>query len=114
MTALEPARQTQMFETSSMPAVPAFEDFWQLYPRRIAKPDAIKMFFRVAPAERHWVLESTPLWVAFWRAEGREQRFIPYPATFIHRGDWREPPPAVPGPEPAGFAGIRALLGGGG
>jgi len=84
-----------------------FDQWWPLYPRKIAKPDALKAFTRLRVGERLVLAESTPLWVAYFAL--REARFVPYPATFIRSLAWAELPPDER-PEPAGWSGIRAML----
>jgi hypothetical protein len=109
MELLPPAMgQVSLFEGTVAHA--SFDQWWAGYPRKIAKPDALRAFLRVPLSERHWLLECTPLWVAAWAAEGREKRFIPHPASFVNKGYWREAPPEVDDAEPAGFAGIRTML----
>lgn len=86
----------------------SFDEWWPLYPRKIAKADALKAFVRLDAGERLTLLEGTPMWAAYFAM--REARFVPYPATFIRSGSWLEPPP-MDESEPAGWAGIREMLG---
>lgn len=68
----------------------AFEEWWSLYPRKLAKVAARKAWKKVkAPGP---VLEGTRGWVAYWERERTEDRFIPYPATFLNQQRWEETP----------------------
>lgn len=61
-----------------------FSEFWSIYPRKVAKKAAEKAFIRVTK-------RVSPARVAETLAErlkgewqGREARFLPYPATFLN------------------------------
>lgn len=65
----------------------AFEVFWKLYPRKVAKQAAFKAWRatrKTASAES--ICDGAQWWVCEWKRERTEQRFIPYPATFLNSG----------------------------
>ncbi len=65
------------------------EIFWEAYPRRVAKKEAMKALSAVRKANEvpFEILISAVR--AFSRAmEGREMRFVPHPATWIRAGRW--------------------------
>lgn len=63
-----------------------FEDFWSLYPRKVAKKDADKAWKRLTPAEREKAVEAIPKHAAMWE----DPSFIPYPATWLNGARWED------------------------
>ena len=70
-----------------------FDAFWNQFPRKIAKRDAMKAYdssIKTLDDQRR-LKDNTPAWVAEF--EGRDQDKVPYPATFLRKGQWAAPPP---------------------
>jgi hypothetical protein len=71
---------------------PGFAEFWQSYPRKIAKQNAIKAWNKLAPNEAlrtliHAALESqkrSPQWT---KDKGH---FVPFPATWLNGRRWED------------------------
>ena len=73
------------------PAAPAdFDDFWALYPRRVARLHARNVWQRMAAADRRAALEAIPRQAAAWFAEGREPRYIPHAGTWLNGRRWED------------------------
>jgi len=77
---------------------PAFDAFWALYPRKTAKTAALKAWTALNPtaALQRTITEALAWQVARddWLRDGG--KYIPHPATWLHRGQWQdEPPPAA-------------------
>ena len=75
---------------------PPFLDWYQSYPRKVAKRDAEKAYRRLTATERKLLATNTPAWTEEFATRPSDK--IPYPATFISRGAWEEPPPPTTGP----------------
>jgi hypothetical protein len=80
-----------------------FDKFWELYPKKIAKADAIKAWnkaIKVKTAER--LLELTKAY-----AEGKlpDQTYIPYPASWLNKGLYESVEVAEAKPLPKLFVG---------
>jgi hypothetical protein len=80
-----------------------FEKFWELYPKRIAKADALKAWnkaIKVKTAEK--LLELTKAY-----AEGKlpDQTYIPYPASWLNKGLYESVEVAEAKPLPKLFVG---------
>ena len=61
------------------------------YPLKASKQDALKAWTRMSESERAECLSHSPLHVAVWAAWPREERrYIPHPATFLNRRQWRD------------------------
>ena len=80
-----------------------FDKFWELYPKKIAKADALKAWnkaIKVKTAER--LLELTKAY-----AEGKlpDQTYIPYPASWLNKGLYESVEVAEAKPLPKLFVG---------
>jgi predicted transcriptional regulator len=81
----------------------AFDEFWKLYPKKIAKADALKAWnkaIKVKTAEK--LLELTKAY-----AEGKlpEDKYIPYPASWLNKGLYESVEVAEAKPLPKLFVG---------
>lgn len=63
-----------------------FEQFWAIYPRKIAKKFARKSWERMSAAERQSALDAIPNHVRAWR--GKDTKYIPHPASWLNAGRW--------------------------
>lgn len=81
-----------------------FDQFWRVYPRKVAKGAAEKAWAQMRPPLQDVI--SSLQWRAndpAWAKEGGQ--FIPHPATWLRAKGWLdEPPPQSPGAA-AGFSG---------
>lgn len=73
--------------------VEGFANWYEKYPRKVARRDAAKAYRREIKTEedRLLALANLELWKAVWT----DMQFIPYPATFLNRGQWQEKPPEM-------------------
>ena len=73
-----------------------FDDFWILYPRHVAKKDALKAWLKIDPGSHAEILTSLVAWRGVWLARG-EPQYIPYPASWLNGERWEDelPPGAV-------------------
>ena len=81
----------------------SFDEFWKLYPKRVAKADALKAWnkaIKVKTAEE--LLKLTKAY-----AEGKlpEQTYIPYPASWLNKGLYESVEVAEAKPLPKLFIG---------
>ena len=60
-----------------------FEEFWTIYPRKVQKAHALKMWNRLTGEEKKAALAALPAHVKHWN--GKELEFIP------HAGSWLNP-----------------------
>lgn len=69
-----------------------FSDFWQEYPRKVAKPDAVKAFAKLKMNDELMELLMAGLFRAIesesWLKDGG--KFIPYPATWLNGRRWED------------------------
>lgn len=77
-------------------AATSFEDFWEVWPKKVAKPDAKRAWDKATlsvPGER--IVSAA---IAYRDNPGiPERQFIPYPATWLNRAGWDDELPAPRG-----------------
>lgn len=61
-----------------------FDQFWTLYPKRVAKRDAEKAFAKLSVDEKAKALEALPTHIRYWDIKGTEKHYIPHPATWLN------------------------------
>lgn len=68
----------------------AFDDFWQLYPRRVAKKDAEKAWKAVPREAYPLIFAALPKQrqTDDWRRDSG--KFIPYPASYLRGERWTD------------------------
>jgi hypothetical protein len=70
----------------------AFTSWWEAYPRKENKKDAVAAWNRLTPTSElaEKVLRALAAQKEQWRAEARERRYIPYPATWLNKRRWED------------------------
>lgn len=77
---------------ASRPAPDGFDEWWDLYPRKVARKKAEQAYKAAlrggaTPAELLTGLEASR---RSWAIEGREKTKLPYPATWLNQGRWED------------------------
>jgi len=68
-----------------------FQEFYQNYPRKVGLKDAYRAWSsHVKPDERHVVAQRAKAYSAMCDAEGKETKYIPYPARWLNQGRWND------------------------
>ena len=67
-----------------------FEQFWSLYPRRVAKKDALKAWQKLSPEQQQKALEKIPKHSKCWCAECRQPHYIPLAGTWLRSERWTD------------------------
>lgn len=67
-----------------------FEKFWETYPKKVGKKDALKAWKQIKNPDIDEILEGLKNWQKSkqWNDDGG--RYIPYPATFLRAERWKE------------------------
>jgi hypothetical protein len=85
-------RQLRRRTAASVEYPPGFLKFWQAYPKKVAKGDALKAW----PGDE---LAEVILRAVTWQAAAwKEPRFIKHPATWLRARCWEDEPPQGPRP----------------
>lgn len=74
-----------------------FDRFWQAYPRKVAKKDALKAWsaLKVDEALADAIVKGVKEWSKTQQWRQNAGQYVPYPATFLRRAQWEEIPPAA-------------------
>ena len=69
-----------------------FQEFWEAYPRKIAKLDATRAFMRAVQTGTPpgAIIEGARRFAFLCRREGTERQYIPHPATWLNGGRWED------------------------
>lgn len=80
-----------------------FEEFWKLYPRKVAKRTAEMAFKRLTKDEQEAAVEALPTHLRYWKLKETSTEFIPHASTWLNQGRWEDEldmqekkPPALP------------------
>ena len=94
---------------------PLFSEFWQAYPRKVAKDAARKAWDKRKPDEALLKVMLAAIALQKGSRQWLEEngRFIPHPATWLNKGQWQdepEPPPSGPNTQGPANPFLRADL----
>ena len=68
----------------------SFEQFWSLYPRKIAKGAALKAWTRLTPIKQQQALEALPNHVKYWQLKQTEKEYICHASTWLNQWRWMD------------------------
>ena len=69
-----------------------FEEFWLVFPRRVARKDALKAWSRISPELYPKIITAVVAWRAVWMS--RELQYCPHAATFLNGERWDDELPS--------------------
>lgn len=82
----------------------AFDRFWSIYPKKVGKKDAVKVWNQICPNPdlTNQIVHGVERWKRSEQWTKDDGRFIPYPATFLRGERWNEYDCAevIPSPKP--------------
>jgi hypothetical protein len=64
----------------------SFADFYNLYPRKMAKKDAEKAWRALTLDEQTKALDALPNHLKYWKIKETLKDYIPYPASWLRAG----------------------------
>jgi hypothetical protein len=80
-----------------------FEEFWKLYPRKVSKRVAQKIWERMTKDEQEAAFEALPVHIKYWKLKETDTEFVPHAGTWLNQGRWEDEldmqekkPPALP------------------
>jgi Helix-turn-helix domain len=92
-----PSKEEPSSKDIARSRLPGFENFWEIYPRKVGKPNAERAWLsrvrddKLAPE----VIAGVMDWMR--SAQWEDPQFIPYPATFLNQKRWQDSPEVVNG-----------------
>ncbi len=69
---------------------PTFDDFWSLYPRKVARRYAEQCWNRLKLQQRVDAIKALPNHIRIWAAEGRDSTIIPHASTWLNGWRWED------------------------
>jgi hypothetical protein len=79
-------------DTRSTEVDPMFLRFWENYPRKVGKKQALKAWNRYAKRNQPKILDGLTAWNQHWRHEKTETQYIPHPTTWLRQERWEDHP----------------------
>lgn len=67
-----------------------FEDFWNLYPKKVDRKNSSSKFLKIKEKEISRVMEWLKKYLHKWTSEWTEKQFIPNPTTWLHQERWND------------------------
>ena len=67
-----------------------FDEFWSLYPRKVAKAVARKSFAKLNEKQQLDACKALPNHLAYWKSKETELEFIPHPSTWLNQERWED------------------------
>ena len=82
--------ETEKKETAGAEASLCFEDFWNVYPRKVGKKAAGTAFKKIKPSQKLIIkmIETVEAFIKSKQWQNENGRFIPNPATWLNQGRW--------------------------
>ena len=67
-----------------------FNEFWQQYPRKIARRYAEKCWRRLTEEEKKKAVSALPAHLKWWAREGRDWGYVPHASTWLNQARWED------------------------
>ena len=67
-----------------------FDEFWMMYPRKVAKRTAQSSWNRLSELEQKEALDALQNHLKYWKLKETSKEFIPHPATWLNQGRWED------------------------
>jgi hypothetical protein len=67
-----------------------FDEFWSLYPRKIAKATARKAWAKLSAEQQLMAAKAIDTHCQYWSAKETELEFIPHCATWLNQERWED------------------------
>lgn len=68
----------------------SFADFWQAYPKRVARKDALKAWSRINPSDYPKILRAVSLAKQTEQWQKDEGQYIPHAASYLRGERWED------------------------
>jgi len=67
-----------------------FDEFWMLYPRKVAKASARKAWKKLTEAQQLEAAKAIANHCQYWKAKETALEFIPHAATWLNQERWED------------------------
>ena len=88
-------RNKEKKKDNSLSGETGFEVFYSAYPKKVAKPDALKAWLKLKPDDDLFreIITGLYKWIASDQWQRDDGRYIPYPATWLNHQRWEDDVP---------------------
>ena len=62
-----------------------WEDFWELYPRKVGKKMARTAWLKLTDKQKVAAMTALPNHLQYWKQKETDSEFIPFPATWLNQ-----------------------------
>ena len=62
-----------------------WEDFWELYPRKVGKKVARTAWLKLTDKQKVAAMTALPNHLQYWKQKETDSEFIPFPATWLNQ-----------------------------
>jgi hypothetical protein len=69
-----------------------FDEFWKIYPRRVGRKVAARLWEKIPMIERPRVIQVLKMWKCTAQWHDSDGQFIPYASTFLNQERWKDEP----------------------
>ena len=85
-------KETNTKENIQKKYICSFEDWWKLYPRKVAKKKAESIYLKKATDKEieQSMFDGLRKYIAKWEAEGQEKEYIPHASTWLNGERWED------------------------
>jgi uncharacterized protein YdaU (DUF1376 family) len=80
--------------TNNQEYIDRFDIFWKQYPRKVAKPNALKSWLKIKPDDV--VLKKMLDAINHQQLPSKEIQFVPHPATWLNAKRWEDEISVIP------------------
>jgi hypothetical protein len=101
---------------SEKAAADGFDEFWGLYPRKVGKEKAHRVWAKLSKSVRADALWALPRHIELWERKQVAREFIPYPTSWLNGRRWEDDlsgelqQPVQPSRSAPGMGVIRAIM----
>ncbi|NBT61398.1 MAG: hypothetical protein EBT02_06425 [Planctomycetia bacterium] len=67
-----------------------FNEFWSLYPKKMAKGAARKAFERLTEANKQLALQALPSHIKYWKSTNTELMYTPHASSWLNGERWED------------------------
>lgn len=75
---------------SEKDAFPDFDAFWGVYPRKVGKTKAQKVWSKLSQKDRAAALRALPEHVSLWKVKQVALEFVPHPTSWLNARRWED------------------------
>lgn len=88
-----------------------FDRFWQQYPRKLVRKEALKAWRQVTKStDAEVIISGLGAWCSYWRRLKTQPQHIPHASTWLRQERWNEQPQGGPQQRPAQVAPSGVLM----